>query len=144
MFDKTLWIYIYIYMYILHAKFWYIEPTNDDSLAVSVMIMISALPSYYGNIAKPTKKCTLSWNVVTHWSVFMSQANVLVLRLFAMHHSHKFNNTPVPNPTIHHSEQKCAHFCSEWCIVWYGTGALWEHLTELPHRCYFCTKHQQS
>ena len=22
--------------------------------------------------------------------------------------------------------QKCAHFCSEWCIVWYGTGALWD------------------
>ena len=26
---------------------------------------------------------------------------------------------------MHHSEQKCAHFCSEWCIVGYGTGALW-------------------
>ena len=22
-----------------------------------------------------------------------------------------------------HSEQKCAHFCSEWSIVEYGTGA---------------------
>ena len=27
---------------------------------------------------------------------------------------------------MHHSEQKCAHFCSEWCIVGYGTGALWD------------------
>ena len=27
---------------------------------------------------------------------------------------------------MHHSEQKCAHFCSEWCIMGYGTGALWE------------------
>ena len=27
-------------------------------------------------------------------------------------------------PTMHHSEQKCAHFCSERCIVRYGTGAL--------------------
>ena len=25
-----------------------------------------------------------------------------------------------------HSEQKCAHFCSEWSIVAYGTGALWD------------------
>ena len=36
------------------------------------------------------------------------------------------HNAPVSYPTIHHSEQKCAHFCSEWCIVGYGTGALWE------------------
>ena len=36
------------------------------------------------------------------------------------------HNLPVPYPTMHHSEQKCAHFCSEWCIVGYGTGALWD------------------
>ena len=24
-----------------------------------------------------------------------------------------------------HSEQKCAHFCSEWSIVGYGIGAFW-------------------
>ena len=35
-------------------------------------------------------------------------------------------NAPVPYPTIHHSEQKCAHFCSEWCVVGYETGALWD------------------
>ena len=28
---------------------------------------------------------------------------------------------------MHHSEQKCAHFCSEWSIVGYGTGALWDY-----------------
>ena len=33
---------------------------------------------------------------------------------------------PLPNPTMHHSEQKCAHFCSEWHIVKYGTAALWD------------------
>ena len=27
---------------------------------------------------------------------------------------------------MHHSEQKYAHFCSEWCIVGYGAGALWD------------------
>ena len=39
---------------------------------------------------------------------------------------HKSQNALVPYPTIHHSEQKCVHFCSEWCIVGYGTGALWD------------------
>ena len=38
---------------------------------------------------------------------------------------HKSHNAPVPYPTMHHSEQKCAHFCSEWCMVGYGTGVLW-------------------
>ena len=27
---------------------------------------------------------------------------------------------------MHHSEQKCTHFCSEWYIMGYGTGALWD------------------
>ena len=33
----------------------------------------------------------------------------------------------VPYPTMHNSEQKCnvTHFCSEWCILGYGAGALW-------------------
>ena len=25
---------------------------------------------------------------------------------------------------MHHLEQKCVHFCSEWCIVGYGRGAI--------------------
>ena len=39
---------------------------------------------------------------------------------------HKSHNAPVPYPTMPLSEQKCAHFCSEWCIVWYGADALWD------------------
>ena len=40
----------------------------------------------------------------------------------------KFTNPTmhVSYPTMHHSEQKCSHFCSEWCIVGYGTDALWD------------------
>ena len=38
----------------------------------------------------------------------------------------QFRQYTCPYPTMHHSEQKCAHFCSEWCIVGYGTGALSE------------------
>ena len=39
---------------------------------------------------------------------------------------HKCQHAPVPYPTMLHSEQKCAHFCSEWNIVGYGTGACWD------------------
>ena len=38
---------------------------------------------------------------------------------------HKSHDAPVPDPTMHYSEQRCAHFCSECCIVAYETGALW-------------------
>ena len=40
--------------------------------------------------------------------------------------NHKSQTAPVPYPTMLHSEQKCAHFCSEWSIVGYGTGAVWD------------------
>ena len=39
---------------------------------------------------------------------------------------HKSHNAPVPYPTIHLLEQKCAHFRCEWCIVGYGTDELWD------------------
>ena len=39
---------------------------------------------------------------------------------------HKSQNVPVPYPTMLHSEQKCAHFCSEWSIAGYGTGTFWD------------------
>ena len=39
---------------------------------------------------------------------------------------HKSQNAHVPYPTMLHSEQKCAHFCSEWGIVGYGTSAFWD------------------
>ena len=38
----------------------------------------------------------------------------------------KSHNSPIPYVTVYHSEQRYAHFCSEWCIVVYGTGALWD------------------
>ena len=44
---------------------------------------------------------------------------------------HKSHNTPVPYPTMYHSEQKCAHSCFEWCIVGYGTGTLWKYWIKL-------------
>ena len=39
---------------------------------------------------------------------------------------HKSHNAPVPYPTMHHSGQKCTHFCFELCIMGYTTGAWWD------------------
>ena len=44
----------------------------------------------------------------------------------AIYQSHKPHNAPVTHPATHHSEQKCAHFCSEWYILGYESGALWD------------------
>ena len=42
-----------------------------------------------------------------------------------MNKSNLSHSAPVLYPTTHHSEQKYAHFCSEWCILVYRTGAFW-------------------
>ena len=55
-----------------------------------------------------------------------------------IHQSHKFRKSPVPYPTRYHSEQRCAHFCSEWCIVEYGTGPLWGIVRLLYYVYCFC------
>ena len=39
---------------------------------------------------------------------------------------HKSQNAPLPYPRMLQSEQKCAHFCSEWSILGYGRGAFWD------------------
>ena len=54
------------------------------------------------------------------------KADVHVFALFAIDQFHKSQNAPVPYPTVHHSEQKCAHFCSVWSIMGYGKGAFWD------------------
>ena len=47
---------------------------------------------------------------------------------------HKSHNAPVPYPTMHQclipqcTISQCTHFCSGWCIVGYGTSALWDLL----------------
>ena len=45
---------------------------------------------------------------------------------------HKSQNAPVPCPTMIHSDEKCAHFCSEWSIVGYGKGVFWDFFTIEP------------
>ena len=50
---------------------------------------------------------------------------------------HKSHNAPAPYPTMHHSQQKYANFCSEWGIVGYGIGALSDFEFGLLHRWSF-------
>ena len=89
-------------------------------------------------LASSQWETSLQSNTVSHWlGATLESTLVLVLN-----QSHKSHNAPVPCPIIHHSEQKCVHFCSEWCIVGYGTGVLWDlwiwsiklsHFTGLNH-----------
>ena len=51
---------------------------------------------------------------------------VTKLRMHTIDIIHKSQNATVPYPTMHHWKQKCAHFCSEWCIVGSGADALWD------------------
>ena len=46
--------------------------------------------------------------------------------LLSLDQSHKSHDAPVQCPTMHCSEQKCAHFCTEWCIEGSGISALWD------------------
>ena len=55
---------------------------------------------------------------------------------------HKSQNAPVAYPTMLHSEQKCTHFCSEWSVAGYGTGAFWDLWTRsiVPMSCWFISR----
>ena len=65
---------------------------------------------------------------------------------WGMNQFYKSENTPVPYPTMLHSEQKCADFCSEWSVVGYGTCALWDLwigsvVTSFPDNISICLTH---
>ena len=69
--------------------------------------------------------CVFTW--LNHRVVICLIVPVMASRaVYSIDQFHKSQNAPVPYPTMPHSEQKCAHFCSEWCIVGYGTGAFWD------------------
>ena len=63
---------------------------------------------------------------MTHIWPFKHCLNVLICYYRWIDLNNKFHYEPVPYPTMLHSEQKCAHFCSEWSIVVYGIGAFWD------------------
>ena len=88
--------------------------------------------------------CTFFWHIVTmdilsnchwiplnqHWSKFwidaLRQQSITWTCDEPINPIHKSQNATVPYPTMLHSEQKCAHFCSEWSIAGYGTGTFWD------------------
>ena len=76
---------------------------------------------------RDTVKCLYDWTVVTvvtikrYFAIFEFNANSIWIE-----QSHKPYNAPVPYPTVYHSRQKCAHFCSELRLGGYRTGTLWD------------------
>ena len=68
-----------------------------------------------------TRVCGLFW--VMKWAHARDVGECLRNIIDLIHKPHK---APITYPTMHHSEEKYAHFCSDWCIVVYGTGASWD------------------
>ena len=61
---------------------------------------------------------------IPHSRCCENPARAKALAGFSRHLSAGFTDlNPAPRGL---SRSKCAHFCSEWCIVGYGTGALWD------------------
>ena len=79
--------------------------------------------SYYANYKD--RYSTACCDLFPYINTTLCETVVIVYGL-AIDHFHKSQNAPVPYPRIRHSEQKCAHFCSEWSILGYGTGAFWD------------------
>ena len=58
-------------------------------------------------------------------SFFVGETSTsFIFQSTSIYQSHKAHTTPLLDPTMHRTEQKCARFCSAWCIVGYGTGVL--------------------
>ena len=85
------------------------------------------MPTIRKVISRDVSSCSLCKRVI------MQAVNELVLPASGIDHSAKFHNALVPYSTIHHSEQKCTHFCSEWCAVRYGPSTLWVRLAYCVH-----------
>ena len=65
-------------------------------------------------------------NYILNLKSHCSRAVLFSIKFWPIDQFNKSHNAPAIYPTIHHSEQKCAHFCSEWRFVGYGTGASWD------------------
>ena len=70
--------------------------------------------------------CQIAYVLLLSLSVLLDSCD----KLTHLTYIHKSHDASVPYPAMHHSEQKCAHFCSEWCIVGYETGASWGWVSE--------------
>ena len=81
----------------------------------------------YSGLA-PIHRCCYSWTTVPGKDCCLELVSSLTPELgiyvsLNRPQIHKSHNASLSYPTMHHSEQKCTHFCYDWCIVVYGTGA---------------------
>ena len=92
-------------------------PVDSQSKGLVIMVMLcfwdSLLLAYH--TVQHTVKLPVIWDTMTS----LKCENII-------DQSHKSHIASVSYPTMHHSEQKCGHFCSEWCIVGYENDALWD------------------
>ena len=83
----------------------------------------------------PAQRASNAENVSIWWRhhVYIPDICTIYSNLLHTHSIDQFrksHNALFPHPTMFHSEQKCAHFSSEWCIVGNGTGTFWDLLIE--------------
>ena len=90
-----------------------------------ILINIGSGNGLFSDGTKPFPEPMLTYH---QWGIvaFTMSQEILQISVPGIYQSHKSHNAPGPYPTMHHSKQKCTHFCSEWCIVGYGTVALWD------------------
>ena len=62
--------------------------------------------------------------ILSKWFLSYNQRERFVAIMFGLRQWTDLTMHLFHIPQCTHSEQKCTHFCSVWCIVGYGTGAL--------------------
>ena len=83
----------------------------DGVNALDAVVMAYSSISCMRQQLKPSWRIHGGWEQSLGWKVEMGII-------------HKSHYAPVPYRTMYHPQQKWAH--PEWCIVRYGTGALWD------------------
>ena len=94
-------------------------------IEVWVRVTINSLGGFRVGVVVIRLPCWRSLGQVlwfNFWNILQPRYyTVSVLKIDQCYKSHC---ALTPYPTMHRLEQICAHFCSEWCIVGYGTSAL--------------------
>ena len=112
-----------IYVVIVDTYSWYLFPSLEMPLQGWVKSILLPIFIVYKCAWYSLKTSKIFANSFHHWvklSCFIfSRTNWCGI----VDQFHKSQNAPVPYPTMLDSEKKCGHFCFEWSIVGYGTGA---------------------
>ena len=113
---------------------------NRDSQHEDILIHAIVRPNYIDKPKKsPLRLKTITFRIVCFYRQQISLSLYITPPAWLSHADDlipKSHNVSVPYPTIHHSEQKCTHFCSEWCIAGYETYATMHHSKQkCTHLC---------